>query len=49
MQLNVLRDPWVPLDRGGSIEHASFVEILAGEKDAADLAHPRDDVRFQTS
>lgn len=46
MQLNVLRDPWVPLDRGGSIEHASFVEILAGEKDAADLAHPRDDVRF---
>lgn len=46
MQFNVLRDPWVPLDRDGAVEHASVAEILCGEKDAPDLIHPRDDVRF---
>ncbi|HOU93578.1 MAG TPA: type I-E CRISPR-associated protein Cse1/CasA, partial [Polyangiaceae bacterium] len=46
MQFNVLRDPWVPLDRDGAVDHASVAEILCGKKDAPDLIHPRDDVRF---
>jgi CRISPR type I-E-associated protein CasA/Cse1 len=46
MQFNVLRDPWVPLDRDGAVEYASVAEVLCGKKDAPDLIHPRDDVRF---
>jgi CRISPR type I-E-associated protein CasA/Cse1 len=43
---HVLRDPWIPLDRNGHEELASFVELLTGKKDAPDLWHPRDDLRF---
>jgi CRISPR type I-E-associated protein CasA/Cse1 len=44
--LNVLIDPWIPL-RGadGRASLASYAELLAGEKDAEDLSHPRDDVK----
>lgn len=43
---NVLSDRWIPLDQSGQLEYASYVELLAGEKDAEDVIHPRDDVRF---
>lgn len=44
---NVLTDPWVPLDDGtGQPAYASYAALLQGERDATDLAHPRDDCRF---
>ncbi len=44
---NVLTDAWIPLDDGaGKATYASYVELLGGEKDAAELVHPRDDVAF---
>lgn len=46
LRFNVLTDPWIPLDVDGRAQHVSYVELLTGEHDAADLIHPRDDVRF---
>lgn len=44
---NVLTDPWIPLD-GGAGQFATYVELMTGARDAADVVHPRDDVRFFT-
>jgi len=46
LRFNVLTDPWIPLDVQGRVRHASYVELLTGERDGEDLIHPRDDVRF---
>lgn len=46
LRFNVLTDPWIPLDVDGRAQYASYVELLTGERDAEDLVHPRDDVRF---
>lgn len=43
---NVLTDPWIPLARRGKSQLVSYLEIVTGEADAADLVHPREDVRF---
>jgi CRISPR type I-E-associated protein CasA/Cse1 len=44
--LNIVLDPWIPLnDRP---QPASFAELLAGERDAADLDWPRDDFKVFT-
>lgn len=45
MRFNVLTDRWIPLRDGDRVRHASFPELLSGERDAAELAHPRDDFR----
>jgi len=46
LRFNALTDPWLPLVQGdGPTVWASFVEVLAGEKDGADLDYPRDDFR----
>jgi CRISPR system Cascade subunit CasA len=39
-------EPWIPLDVDGRPRYVSFVELLAGEVDAEELLHPRDDMRF---
>ncbi len=46
MSFNVLTDPWIPLADDGGL--ASYVEVMTGARDAADLDHPRDDCRFFT-
>lgn len=46
LRFNVLTDAWIPLDEDGRARHVSYIELLAGERDAADLVHPRDDTRF---
>ncbi len=43
---NVLTDPWIPLDQRGRVERVSYLALISGEEDAADLVHPREDVRF---
>jgi CRISPR type I-E-associated protein CasA/Cse1 len=46
LRFNALTDPWLPLVQvDGTTVWASFVEVLAGEKDGADLDYPRDDFR----
>ncbi|MCE9574550.1 MAG: type I-E CRISPR-associated protein Cse1/CasA [Deltaproteobacteria bacterium] len=46
VRFNALTDPWLPLVQAdGSTVWASFVEVLAGEKDGVDLDYPRDDFR----
>lgn len=46
LRFNALTDPWLPLlQADGSTVWASFVEVLAGEKDGYDLDYPRDDFR----
>lgn len=45
-RFNVLTDAWVPLDEGGKARHISYIDLLSGERDAVDLIHPRDDIRF---
>jgi CRISPR type I-E-associated protein CasA/Cse1 len=43
---NALTDPWLPLlQADGTTTWASFIEVLAGEKDGHDLDYPRDDFR----
>lgn len=56
---NVLTDRWIPLETasltagsadptGALTTYASYLELLSGERDALDLLHPRDDVKFFT-
>ena len=46
LRFNALTDPWLPLlQDDGSTVWASFVEVLAGEKDGPELDYPRDDFR----
>ncbi len=46
LAFNVLTTPWVPLDVGNATELVSYAALLTGERDGADLRHPRDDLRF---
>ncbi len=47
MSFNVLTDPWIPLaDAQGRTTFASYRDVMTGTKDAPDLVHARDDVRF---
>ena len=44
---NVLTDAWIPLDDGaGRVSHASYVELMTGDRDAADLVHPRTELQL---
>lgn len=46
MRFNALTDRWLPLlQTDGTTTWASFIEVLAGEKDGYDLDYPRDDFR----
>jgi len=47
LRFNALTDPWLPLiGLNGATVWASPVDVLSGEKDAADLDYPRDDFRI---
>lgn len=45
LQFNAWTSAWLPLKGDGGTTWASPVEVLSGEKDAADLDYPRDDFR----
>lgn len=45
MRFNVLTDRWIPLREGEGVRHASYAELMTGERDAEELVHPREDFR----